>query len=246
MSGVVPDCVLVADTGVPAVRAIRGLQRLGIKVVSVHTGDDLTAGHVTAADESVLLGETAASYRDAAKVVEAAEQAGADAVHPVHAIIPGLEAAVREAGLGWLGAPVRLPVDLTIGDGLIEARLGAAKVAVPAVAARAAEVVSGIDLTAAAVSGSQTGEPRGGVALSVNVVADALAPVTRWERPELDDVWVDSAVEVGSEPIDPLLAILTAWGPDRDAAYALACAAWDALVVEGPTVPRPEALGGPA
>ena len=33
-------------------------------------------------------------------------------------------------------------------------------------------------------------------------------------------------------------AVLTVWGPDRDAAYALACAAWDQLVVEGPVVPE--------
>ncbi|MGZ6825915.1 MAG: hypothetical protein ACXVGH_03915, partial [Mycobacteriales bacterium] len=58
------------------------------------------------------------------------------------------------------------------------------------------------------------------------------------------DVWVDSAVEVGSSPDVPLLAVLTAWGPDRDAAYTRACEAWDQFVVAGPVVPRPVALGG--
>ncbi|MCW2542789.1 MAG: acetyl/propionyl-CoA carboxylase subunit alpha [Frankiales bacterium] len=242
----VPETVLVADHGVSAVRTLQGLQRLGIKAVSVHTAEDSEALHATVADETVLLGETRASYRDPVKLVEAAQQAGAQAVHPAHADLPGLEAAVREAGLEWLGGPLRLPVELTIGDGVVEARLAEADVNVPPIAARAAEVVSGIDLTSAALEGAATGIVRGGVALSVDIVASEPAEITAWQAPELDDVWLDSAVETGSTPVDRVLGVLTAWGPDRDAAYALACAAWDLLVVEGPVVLRPEALGGTA
>jgi acetyl/propionyl-CoA carboxylase alpha subunit len=238
--------VLVADSGVAAVRALQGLQRLGIRAISVHTSEDARALHATCADESVLLGPTRASYRDVRKLVEAARQGRADAVHPVHAEIPGLEAAVREAKLEWLGGTLRLPVDLTIGDGVVEARLADHDVVVPAVAARAAEIVSGLDLTATAVAGAAEGIARGGVALSVDVVATDLAPVTRYSPPELDDVWVDAAVAEGTAPVDRLLAVLTVWGADLDAAYDLACAAWDQLVIEGPTVPRPEAVGGAA
>lgn len=241
-----PETVLVADTGVAAVRAIRGLQHLGIKAISVHVAGDASALHRTVADESVLLGDDPAAYRDREKLVEAARQASVDAVHPVHATVPGLEEAVCAAGLEWLGGPLRLPVELSIGDGFVEAVLADHEVPVPPVAARAAEVVSGLDLTAAAVEGSDQAEARGGVALSVDVVATRLAPVTRWQVPDLADVWLDPAVEEGSDPTDPVLAVLTAWGPDRDAAYALACAAWDQLVIEGPDVPRPEALGGEA
>ena len=71
-----------------------------------------------------------------------------------------------------------------------------------------------------------------------------LAAVTAWRAPDLEDVWLDPAVAEGSSPVDPVLAVLTAWGPYRDAAYALACAASDQLVIEGPVVRRPEALGG--
>lgn len=244
---VVPDSVLVADRGVSAVRLLKGLQRLGIKAISVHTGEDAGALHASIADESVLLGPTVSSYRDARKLVEAAGQAGAQAVHPGHSAIPGLEAAARQAKLQWLGEPLRLAVELTIGDGLVEARLGetgSAPVVVPDVAAHAAEVVSGIDLTARSVAAAGQGIARDGVALSVDVTASELSRVTAWQPPDLPDVWLDAAVESGTEPIDPLLAVLTVWGPDRDAAYALACAAWDQLIIEGPVVPRPEALGG--
>jgi acetyl/propionyl-CoA carboxylase alpha subunit len=244
-SPTVPDTVLIADAGVAAVRTIRGLHRLGLKAVSVHTEADASALHATLADESVLLGPDLTSYRDPRKLVEAARQVHADAVHPVHANVPGLEQAVREAGLDWLGAPLRLPVELAIGDGVVEATLADHPVPVPAVAARAAEVVSGLDLTLAAVEGSSAGEARGGVAVSVDLVATTLAPVTAWRSPDLPDVWVDEAVEEGTDPVDPVLAVLTVWGADRDAAYALACAAWDELVIEGPDVHRPEALGGP-
>jgi acetyl/propionyl-CoA carboxylase alpha subunit len=220
-----------------------------VKAISVHTDEDARALHATVADESVLLGPTLSSYRDARKLVEAALQTGAQAVHPCHAAIPGLEQAVTAAGLEWLGLPVRMAVELSIGDGLVEARLAPDEsdaVVVPDVAARAAEVVSGVDLTAASVSGASQGIARGGVALSVEVTASELARVSRWREPQLDDVWTDAAIEEGTDPHDPLLAVLTVWGADRDAAYALACAAWDQLVIEGPVVPRPEALGGAA
>lgn len=244
MWGVMPDSVLVADSGVAAVRALQGLQQLGIKAISVHTTEDATALHATCADESVLLGPTRASYRDVRKLVEAARQVGAEAVHPVHAEIPGLEAAVREAKLEWLGGILRLPVELTIGDGVVEARLADHDVVVPAVAARAAEIVSGLDLTATAVAGEAEGVARGGVAVSIDIVATELARVTRYQPPQLEDVWIDADITQGSVPVDPLLAVLTVWGADLDAAYDLACAAWDQLVIEGPTVPRPEAVGG--
>lgn len=239
--------MLVADRGVSAVRLLRGLQQLGIKAISVHTTEDAEALHATVADESVLLGPTVSSYRDARKLVEAAGQAGAKAVHPGHAGLPGLEAAVQAAGLEWLGGSLRLAVELTIGDGLVEARLAdypGAEVVVPDVAAHAAELVSGLDLIRSSVVGVAEGVARGGVALSVGVTASQLAPVTVWQPPELQDVWCDPAVAEGSRPVDPLLAVITVWGADRDAAYALACAAWDQLVIEGPVVPRPEALGG--
>ncbi len=227
-----------------AVRVLRALEQLDIKAVSLHTDADATALHATLADESVLIGPSPASYGDLVKVVEAARQAGAQAVHPVGARIAGLQDAVLAAGMVWLGDPLRVPVELTIGDGVVEARVADELVALPAVASRSAEVVTGLDLTCATLNGEATGEAREGVALSVDIRATRLAPVTRLEVPQATNVWFDPAVEVGTDPVDPLLAVLTVWGPDRDAAYDLACQSWDQLVVEGPVVPRPAALGG--
>ncbi|MCW2600600.1 MAG: acetyl/propionyl-CoA carboxylase subuit alpha [Frankiales bacterium] len=246
MSLVVPDTVLVIDRGVAAVRVLRALQGRGIKAVSVHTDLDATALHTTLADESVLLGPTTASYGDVLKLVEAARQAGAQAVHPVTVELAGLEDAVLAAQLEWLGGTLHVPVELAVGDGVVEARCTEQSFPLPPVASRSAEVVTGLDLTCATLTGQAEGVARDGVAVSVDILAATLAPVTAVHLPSGDDVWVDLAVAPGSRPVDPLLAVLTAWGPDRDSAYDRACEAWDHLDIEGPVVPRPEALGGPS
>jgi acetyl/propionyl-CoA carboxylase alpha subunit len=238
------DTVLVVDRGVPAVRLLRALEALQVKAVSVHVRADATALHSTLADESVLIGATRAAYGDVTRLVEAARQAGAQGVHPGTVELPGLEAAVLAAGLVWLGGVLQVPAELTVGDGVVEARCSEALVPLPPTAVRAAEVVTGLDLTLAALRGRAEGVAREGVAVSVDLLATSLAPVTALGLPTGPDVWVDSAVEVGTHPDDPLLAVLTAWGPDRDGAYARACEAWDQTVVEGPVVPRPAALGG--
>jgi biotin carboxylase len=236
--------VLVVDRGVAAVRVLQALQRRSIKAVSVHTAADATALHATLADESVLLGATLASYADPVKLVEAARQAGAEAVHPVTVSLPGLQDAVTKAGLTWLGAPLQVPVELVIGNGVVEARCVEQPSVLPAVASRSAEVVTGLDLTLAALTGSAEGVARGGVAVSVDVLATDPAQVEELSLPALTDVWWNAAVAVGTRPADRLLLVLTAWGPDRDGAYATARTAWEQLVITGPTVPRPPALGG--
>ncbi len=225
-----------------AVRVLQALQGLKIKAVSVHTDVDADAVHATIADESVLLGATPASYGDSLKVVEAARQAGAAGVHPGSDRLPGLQVAAEAAGLQWLGQPRQVPVTLTVVEGLADAAVSGEQVLVPPVGPRCAEVVSGLDLTCSGLVADAAA--RGGCAVSVDLVATTLAPVTALRLPEGDDVWVDLAVAVGTEPVDPLLAVLTVWGADREAAYLRARAAWDQLVIEGPAVRRPAALGG--
>ena len=240
-----PDNVLVVDRGVAAVRVLRALQKRGVRAISVHTAADSGALHAQIADESVLLGEVLAAYGDATKLLEAARQAGAEAVHPVTVEMLGLPEAVERAGLEWLGGALTVPVALSVGDGVVEARCSETMSELPAVASRSAEVVTGLDLTLASLEGQAQGVAREGVAVSVDVVAKELAPVTRIRRPRLDDVWLDEAVVAGSTPTQTLLAVLTAWGTDRDTAYHRAREAWGQLVIEGPDVPRPPALGGP-
>jgi acetyl/propionyl-CoA carboxylase alpha subunit len=104
------DTVLVADRGLLACRVVRTCQRLGARAVTVHSADDAGRLHTRCADESLLLGpaDPASSYLDGLKVLEAAGQAGAQAVHPGAsplAASASFAAAVQDAGLAWVGAP---------------------------------------------------------------------------------------------------------------------------------------------
>lgn len=105
------DTVLVADRGVLARRVVRTCHRLGARAVTVHSAADAGAPHTADADESVLLGapDPATSYLDGRKVLEAAGQCAAQAIHPggsALAASAAFAASVRDAGLAWVGAPV--------------------------------------------------------------------------------------------------------------------------------------------
>lgn len=78
------DRVLVANRGEIAVRVIRTLKRLGIHAIAVHSDADAGAPHVALADEAVRIGPAAASesYLDPARIVRAALDTGAQAIHP--------------------------------------------------------------------------------------------------------------------------------------------------------------------
>lgn len=228
------DCVLVTDRGVAGVRVLVGLERLGVKAVAVHVEADAGALHVVTADDSVLLGPL--GYDDPVVLVEAARQAGADGVHPGARELPGLREACLAAGLAWCGDPLPVPVTLHEQGGVTAAEVSDARISLPPVAPRCAEVVTGLDLTCAALSGEVTGVARDGVAVSVEVRAASLAPVTAVQVPDLPDVWVDLGVAVGETPHDLLLAVVTAWGADRTAALALARTALDQLTLDGPEI----------
>jgi acetyl-CoA carboxylase biotin carboxylase subunit len=76
--------ILVANRGEIAVRIMRTCREMGIGTVAVWSDADRGAPHVLRADESVALGdpEPQRSYLDVGKIVEAARQKGADAIHP--------------------------------------------------------------------------------------------------------------------------------------------------------------------
>lgn len=76
--------ILIANRGEIAIRVMRTAQKMGIKTVAVYSEADRNAPHVRFADEAVLLGPapSAASYLVMGKVIQAAKDTGADAIHP--------------------------------------------------------------------------------------------------------------------------------------------------------------------
>jgi acetyl/propionyl-CoA carboxylase alpha subunit len=104
--------LLIANRGEIAVRIIRTAQALGLTAVAVRSADEEALGdaaglHVQLADRVVTLpGRGAAAYLDAEAVVAAAQQAGAQLVHPGYGFLAEsarLAQLVAEAGLTWVG-----------------------------------------------------------------------------------------------------------------------------------------------
>ena len=102
------ETVLVANRGEIARRVIRTVQRMGLRAVAVHSDVDAGLPYVREADESVAIGPAAPaeSYRNAAAVLEAARQAGAEAIHPGYGFLAEdhrFALQVKDAGLVWVG-----------------------------------------------------------------------------------------------------------------------------------------------
>ncbi|XAH23313.1 biotin carboxylase N-terminal domain-containing protein [Xylophilus sp. GW821-FHT01B05] len=100
--------ILIANRGEIACRVIRACQQLGIQTIAVHSEADAHALHVALADVAVPIGPSPAaqSYLDTAKVLQAAREHGANAIHPGYGFLSenaGFAQAVRDAGMAWIG-----------------------------------------------------------------------------------------------------------------------------------------------
>jgi acetyl-CoA/propionyl-CoA carboxylase biotin carboxyl carrier protein len=138
--------VLVANRGEIAVRIIRAAKDSGIQSVAVYADQDRDALHVKMADEAYALnGKTSAeTYLVIEKILKAAAESGADAIHPGYGFLAenaDFARAVIAAGIIWIG-PSPTAIEM-LGD-KVSARHVAERVGAP-LAAGTLNPVSGAD-----------------------------------------------------------------------------------------------------
>ena len=100
--------VLIANRGEIALRIIRACREMGLRTVAVYSEADETSLHVKAADEKVCIGAAISgeSYLNIENILKAAEQTGADAIHPGYGYLAEKESfavACAEQGLVFIG-----------------------------------------------------------------------------------------------------------------------------------------------
>ena len=121
--------LLIANRGEIACRVIKTGQKMGIKTVAVYSDADKNALHVKMADEAVHIGPapSAQSYLMMDKIIAAAKQIGAEAIHPGYGFLSekaAFSAACEAAGLVFIG-PNPKAIE-AMGDKITSKKLAAA------------------------------------------------------------------------------------------------------------------------
>lgn len=102
------DTVLIANRGAIATRIIRTLKKMGVRSVAVYNEADYQSLHVQQADVAISLGEGSAAdtYLNISKILDAAKQSGAQAVHPGYGFLSentDFVGQCEQAGLTFIG-----------------------------------------------------------------------------------------------------------------------------------------------
>ncbi len=100
--------ILIANRGEIACRIIRSAHAMGVETVAVYSDADKQALHVKKASAAIHIGDAAAaaSYLDGQKIIQAALDSGAQAIHPGYGFLsenPDFVDAVNAAGLVFIG-----------------------------------------------------------------------------------------------------------------------------------------------
>ncbi len=127
--------LLVANRGEIALRVMRSACEMGIKTVAVYSEADRLALHVRFADEAFCIGPppSSESYLRIEKIIAAAKESGADAIHPGYGFLSENEdfaKAVKEAGLIFIGPS---PESIELMGSKLAAKTAVAKFGVPLV-----------------------------------------------------------------------------------------------------------------
>ena len=121
--------ILIANRGEIACRIIKTAKRMGIGTVAVYSEADADAKHVDMADEHILIGPppAAESYLLGAKIIAAAKQVGAEAIHPGYGFLSenaDFLKKVEAAGIAFIG-PGALAIS-AMGDKIASKKLAKA------------------------------------------------------------------------------------------------------------------------
>lgn len=185
--------VLVANRGEIAIRVIRACRDLGYTSIAVYSDADEGSEHVRLADESIRIGEAPASqsYLDSDRIIAAAVETHADAVHPGYGFLSenaDFAERVVTDGFRWVGPPAS--IIRTMGD-KAAARRAALGAGVPLVPGT--DVIEGS--AAALAAGEALGYPllvkavAGGGGKGIRLVAGPA---------ELESAYDDARREVGA------------------------------------------------